>query len=443
MTSGNAGDEPICRENREALERLRPFADLFLLHDRDVVRRVDDSVVRAVPKGHVLVRRSRGYVPEPVPLPAPTPEPVLALGGHLQVVACLASEEQAFPSQHVGDLDTDAARAFLLEVAAGLEEFLEVEARVVAVDLHPDYPSTWAGERLARERGARLLRVQHHVAHAAAVLAEHGAFPGPGARAGAIVLDGTGYGPDGAAWGGEWLVLDGTLGWSRQAHLPEVPLVGGERAVREPWRVAVAALALERADDLLSRLPIAARVDPARLEEVARLAREGSWPRATGAGRIFEAAGALLGLTAENTWEGEAAARLEALASTAEDVASWPEAEGPAPGPRLLAAAARRLAAGEHAARVAAGFHATFCALAAELAARAFPSDVRRVALGGGCFVNRLLLEGLERRLREGGFEVLVPRRLPPGDGGLSYGQAALAALALSRGSEPVQKGAL
>ena len=451
MTSGNAGDEPICRSNREAIERLRPLADLVLLHDRDVVRRVDDSVVRAVPRGHLLVRRSRGWVPEPVPLPEASPQPVLALGGHLQVTACVASGDRAFPSQHVGDLDTESARRFLDEVATGLEEFLEVEATVVAVDLHPDYASTWAGERLARRRGARLVRVQHHVAHAAAVLAEHRAFPRMGERAAAIVLDGTGFGPDGAAWGGEWLLLEGDLGWRRQAHLREVPLVGGERAVRAPWRVAAAALALEGESDLLRHLPIASLVEPGRLAEVARLALEGNWPRATGAGRVFEAAGALLGLAAENGWEGEAAARFEALAATApgsaepwaEVVASRAAERRGVPGSGLLAAAARRLDDGQDEPQVAAGFHATFCSLAADAAARAFPEGVRRIALAGGCFVNRILLDGLTGRLEAAGYEVLVPRGLPPGDGGLSYGQAVVAALSVSRGVEPEERGVL
>lgn len=452
MTSGNAGDEPICRGNREALSRLRRIADWFLVHDRDVVRRVDDSVVRAAPGGAVvMVRRSRGYVPEPVPLADAAPAPVLALGGHLQVTACLASGAQAFPSQHVGDLDTEPARAFLVEVAEGLEEFLEERAGVIAVDAHPDYPSTWVGEGLAARRGARLLRIQHHLAHAASVLAENGAFPSPGERAAAIVLDGTGWGPDGTAWGGEWLLLDGDLVWRRQAHLEELPLVGGERAVREPWRVLAAALAEEGLADALPRLPIAGLVPAERLAEAARLASEPSWPRAAGAGRVFEAAGALLGLAAVNGWEGEAAARLESLASTGGgEPGTWPEVslrelpKGPlVPGPALLAAAARRAIAGEDPARVASGFHATFCELAAEAAVRVFPRGTRTVALGGGCLVNRLLIAGLSARLTRAGFSVLAPRALPPGDGGLSHGQAVLAALALSRGREPELEGAV
>jgi hydrogenase maturation protein HypF len=452
MTSGNAGDEPICRGNREAIERLAGIADLLLVHDRDVVRRVDDSVVRSVLGGGTLmVRRSRGWVPEPVALADAAPVPVLALGGHLQVTACLASGAQAFPSQHVGDLNTEAARAFLIEVAEGLEEFLETEARAVVVDLHPDYPSTWIGEDLAARRGVPLIRVQHHLAHAASVLGENGAFPSLKGRAAAIVLDGTGWGPDGTAWGGEWLLLEGDLAWRRQGHLAGIPLVGGESAVREPWRVLAAALALEGLAELLPRLPVASRVPPERLLKTARLAFNPGWPVATGAGRLFEAAGALLGLAVENGWEGEAAVRLESLAATdGETPSPWPEVlledlpRGPVvPGPALLAAAARRTAAGEDPARLASGFHATFCRLAAEAALRVFPRGTPVVALGGGCLVNRLLLRDLAARLGEAGFEVKTPISLPPGDGGLSHGQAVLAALALSRGKEPELKGAL
>ncbi|MFH1177762.1 MAG: carbamoyltransferase HypF, partial [Acidobacteriota bacterium] len=265
MTSGNASDEPICRGNREALERLGGIADLFLLHDRDVVRRVDDSVLRSSPEGPIMLRRARGSVPAALALPLPAGEPVLALGGFLQATACLAAGEHAFLSQHVGDLDSEPARAFLREVVGGLEEFLQTRPRLIIVDAHPDYPSTWLGEQLAAERRGSALGVQHHLAHAAATLAEHGRFPSAGETVAAITLDGTGWGPDGMAWGGEWLLLDGNLAWRRAAHLEPLPLVGGEAAVREPWRVLAAALALAGEDELLARLPLAALVAPERL----------------------------------------------------------------------------------------------------------------------------------------------------------------------------------
>lgn len=447
MTSGNVTDEPICRGNREALSRLGHIADLFLLHARDIVHRIDDSVVRAAPRGHVLVRRSRGWVPGPVVLPEAAPEPVLALGGHLQATTCLAVGAIAFASQHVGDLDTELAREFLIEVAEDLERFMDVTAGVFCADLHPDYPSTWIAERLAGERGGHVLRVQHHLAHAAAVLGEQGAFPASDAACAALILDGTGWGTDGTAWGCEWLLLDGRLRWTRLAHATPLPLVGGERAVREPWRVAVAALTLAGRTELLPSSPMAATVPPAQLRQVAELAASGSWPRAAGAGRVFEAAGALFGLAVENSWEGEAAARFEALAhKCGEAVLPWPEVVLPAapaelPTAALLAAAAQRLRDGEPQNRVAAGLHATFCRLAAVLATRVIPASVRAVAIGGGCLINRLLRAGLEREFTEAGFRPLFASALPPGDGGLAYGQAVLATVSLARQVVPREEG--
>lgn len=447
MTSGNRSDEPICRGNREALDRLGGIADLFLLHDRDVVRRIDDSVVRDTPAGPFLVRRSRGWVPEPLPLPDEAPRPVLALGPFLQNTACVAFSRDAFCSQHVGDLDTPGAREFLTEVTAGLEGFLETSAPVLAVDAHPDYPSTWLGEELVEQRRGRLLRFQHHLAHGAAVLAEHGAFPQLDDRALVLALDGTGWGQDETAWGGEWLLLGGDLSWRRLARLQPLPLVGGEAAVREPWRVLAAALALVGDAELVSRLPWVDRIPAGRLEGVMNLIAAPGHPLASGAGRLFEAAGALLAGVLVNDYEGEAAARVEALAGACDSGQPWPEpalsldsALPELPSAALLAAAARRLLAGEPPAVVARGFHVTFSRLAAQLTRAVAPEGTGCVAAGGGCLVNRLLREALAGYHAEAGFETLLPQRLPPGDGGLSYGQAVLAAVSEARGVEPQLK---
>ncbi|MBM4061845.1 MAG: carbamoyltransferase HypF [Planctomycetes bacterium] len=447
MTSGNRSDEPICLGNREALARLRGIADRFLLHDRDVVRRVDDSVVRSAPVGPVVVRRSRGYVPAPLGMPVPAPAPVLALGGHLQNTVCLGLGAEAFVSQHVGDLDTEGARAFQREVAAGLEQFLDVTAAAIACDTHPDYPSTWFGEELARARAARLLRVPHHLAHAAAVLGEHGAMPGEGATAAALVLDGTGHGPTAAAWGAELLVLDGRLRWARAACGEALPLVGGEAAVREPWRLVAAVLGRAGRADRLAALPVARLVPPDRLHSMAALARSGDWPLAHGAGRLFEALGALLGLLACNDYEGEAAARGEALAAqwTGEPPEPWPEVPCPPREPGttrsvaqagLLLAAADRLLQGEPPARVARGLHRTYAHAWAACVSSCLPG-LRELALGGGCCVNRFLGQDLDADLAAAGIRVLAAGSLPPGDGGLAYGQAVVAATALARGAEP------
>jgi len=387
-------------------------------------------------------------VPEPLPLPVATPEPVLALGAHLQNTVALAFERASFLSQHVGDLDNELAREFQLEVALGLESFLQTEARVIAVDLHPDYPSTWLGERLSRERSGRVVRVQHHLAHAAAVLAEHGRFPVDDETVGAIVFDGTGHGPDGTAWGAEWLEIRGDLRWRRAAHAERLPLIGGERAVREPWRVAVAALARAGLTSDLDALPLANVVDePDRMRSVADLVHSGRFPLASGAGRLFEAAGALLGLCGRNTYEGEAAARLEALATrSATHAPAWNELRLPQdvlelPSTALLAALARRLLANRSPIACAAGFHTTLASLSAQLAARAFGEHVTTVALAGGCFVNRLLTQELASMLESAGYTVLVPRAVPPGDGGIAYGQTVIASIALAQGVLPTLNG--
>ncbi len=443
MTSGNLTEEPLCRSNRGAVAGLSGIADLFLLHDRDIVRRIDDSVVRTNSHGPMIVRRARGWVPEPVKLPVQSPIPVVATGGHLQVTACVAQGDLAFPSQHVGDLDSVPARTFLREVIDGLLDFLQLEPGLVAVDAHPDYPSTWLGAELATEFGVEVVSIQHHLAHVAAVLAEYGHFPEPGQVRLGIALDGTGWGPDNTAWGGEWILIGGDLIWRRVAHLEALSLVGGEQAVLEPWRVAIAALVSEGAGDLVSGTPMADTVDRERLEAVTRLAEKSVWPKASGAGRVFEAAGALLGVGSVNRWEGEAAARLESLASRSErpgepwqidliDDSSEPVLRSS----RLLAEAARRSASGETPESVAADFHATFCAAAAEITNRVALEEGCPVALGGGCMVNRILGSRLGNDLAARGFEALLPHNLPPGDGGLSYGQAVIAAVAAARGEK-------
>ena len=441
MTSGNVSDEPICRGNREALERLGGIADAFLLHDRDVVRRVDDSVARSGPAGPFLVRRSRGYVPLPLPLPVPAPEPILAVGGFLQTTVSLAVEGQAFPSQHVGDLDTESARAFLREAMANLEDFLRVTPRIFAADLHPDYPSRELAWRLAAERGGEVLELQHHLAHGAAVLGEHRRFPERHQRVGIVALDGTGYGPDGTAWGGELLLLSGDLTWERRGFLQPLPLLGGERAVQEPVRVAVAALVVAGEERLAQQLFWQRR----ELVEALLPLTRGPWPLASGAGRVFEAAGAILGLGETNRYEGELAMRLEAVARAGKPpYHPWPGLEALVTPPvirtELLLAELARRRFSQPRRQLAAQLHQSFAWLVAQLAAEVFPPGCL-VAVGGGCLVNRLLRVCLARELEARGFQVLLPKEVPPGDGGLSYGQAVLAAVSQQRGVQPVLQG--
>jgi hydrogenase maturation protein HypF len=451
MTSANASEEPICKGNREALERLAHLADLFLLHDRDVVRRVDDSVARSCHGGAVLIRRSRGWVPDPVPLAVSAQKPVLALGGHLQVTTCFAIEDQAFPSQHVGDLDSTAARSFHREVIDGFGKFLQTKPELIVADLHEDYPSTQLGRELASEWQVELLQVQHHLAHVVAAAAEFGRFPEVGQSFAGLALDGTGFGTDGTAWGGELLEFHGDLSWQRRGHLQPLPLLGGESAVREPWRLAVAALVLVGKEDLIGKLPMANSIPVAHLELVQKLAlaSDSSWPKASGAGRLFEAAGAMFGLIGRNEYEGEAALRFEALAASSQQAAVvWEDmrphiARSPKilPSAELLAAAARRLISGQSPEIVAADFHQTFCYALATLVRRNLPQDVRTIAIGGGCCINRLLRTGLRTQLEANGFECLIATNIPPGDGGLSFGQAMIGSVTVARNTKPTQIG--
>jgi hydrogenase maturation protein HypF len=384
-----------------------------------------------------------------MPLPETSPLVIVATGGHLQVTACVAQAEQAFLSQHVGDLDSVPAREFLAEVIEGLLDFLQVGPELIVADAHPDYPSSWLARDLGKRHFAEVLAVQHHLAHAAAVLGEHERFPAVGDHCIGIAIDGTGWGPDGTAWGGEWLSLCGDLEWRRLAHLEPLPLIGGEAAVREPWRVAVSALVRQGEEAIIASTPMAAQIDEERLEAVLGLAENRNWPLASGAGRVFEAAGALLGVGEVNRWEGEAAARLEALASQAKDRPEpWPSlgievGDGMLvmPSSKMLVEVASRVADGEAPVSVAAGFHATFCRLAADLTGRVAGEERGVVALGGGCAVNRILTTSLAETLEEQGFEVLLPRNVPPGDGGLSYGQVVVGAVAAARGVRPRQVG--
>lgn len=454
-TSGNRGGEPLCRGNREALDKLAGIADAFLIHDRDVRRPLDDSVLRAAADGPFLIRRARGFVPDGEPLPSSLDRAAMAMGGQQQACGCLALGREAVPAAHAGDLDSLEARAFLRESLLGLESLLGWRAEDIVVDRHPDYASRRLGEVIAAERGAALHEVQHHAAHAAAVIAEHGLVPSDEDPIGALILDGTGLGLDGQPWGGEWLLVAGGFRWRREARLEPLPLVGGEAAVREPWRVLAAALARTG----LAR-PAPDGVSPRAWDFVAG-SSGGPWPAASGAGRFFEAAGALLAGCPFNRWEGEAACRLEALAlrdprlrdadgsslgkGLLELVWRDPPAIGRSAGllqvqtSALLARAAIGLEAGRRIEGIAAGLHATFCVLAAEVARRLWEHRCETVVLGGGCLANRLLRAGLTSALAEHGLRARLPRRLPAGDGGLAYGQCA--ALALERGRPAVAVG--
>ncbi len=427
MTSANVTDEPIAYRDDDALERLRGIADVFLLHDRPIQTRTDDSVVRAVPRRAVL-RRSRGYVPGALALPGEgTRRPLLACGAELKNTFCLAKGGRAWVSHHIGDLENyETLRSF----TEGIEHFgrlFAVEPEIVAHDLHPEYLST----KYAFERdGVELVGVQHHHAHLAACLAEHGeAGPAIGA-----IFDGTGYGLDGTVWGGELLLGDVTS-FRRVGSLHPVALPGGERAIKQPWRMACSWLSV--ASDRAPALPasLATTVDARAWSQVHGLIETDTVAPATSSmGRLFDAVAALTGVRAEVNYEGQAAIELEAACD--------PTARGSYPialseGPELvvidpreaIALIAADVEAGASTAVIARRFHRAVAEVTVRACARLAAAHATEVVvLSGGVFHNRLLVESVSDGLTTAGLRVLVPERLPAGDGGISYGQAAVAA---------------
>ncbi|PWC43178.1 carbamoyltransferase HypF [Azospirillum sp. TSO22-1] len=415
MTSANPGGEPLAIGNEEAHRRLAGIADLIVDHDRDIVVRADDSVVRVLAGAPAFLRRARGFVPVPVHLPHAVP-PILAVGGHLKATVCVTRGAEAFLSQHVGDLDNAATVGFLEETVAHLLHILEVEPIAVAHDLHPDFQSTRFAERL----GLPAVPVQHHHAHVAAVLAEHG-VTGPALG---LALDGFGLGTDGGAWGGEMLLVEGPR-FQRIGHLAPLVQPGGDAAARQPWRMAAAALAhLGRADEIAARFKTHG---PA--EGVRRMIETGfNAPPTTSCGRWFDAACGLLGVRAVAGFEGEAPMVLESLvcAPTVADGA-WRVAGGVLD----LAPLLERLLQ-VNAADGADLFHGTLTAALVdwampELAAR----RLDRIALSGGCLMNGVLAEGLVTAFAARGVTALLPRRAPANDGALSLGQAWVGALSV------------
>ena len=426
MTSGNLSEEPIAISNEDALRRLPTIADAFLLHDREIVARYDDSVVRVVGNAPMFLRRARGYAPLPLELPFASPRPLLAVGPHLKNTLTLVDGARAYVSQHIGDLENLETLGHWRETLDGYRRLFRLEPEVAVRDLHPGYMST----RLAGELGfERIVPVQHHHAHIAAVLAEHGATE----RVIGIAFDGTGYGDDGNVWGAEFLVAD-LAGYARAGQLRYARMPGGDLAAREPWRAALGYAALEP-DARIGGRAFAA-VLPER-ERVARrqIVRQLNAPLVSSIGRLFDAAAAVLGVCNANRYEGQAAMQLEALAgSRRADPLPFPlipAGDGtwildPVP---LLVALSEHLERGGAVDELAARFHESVAAAAAELAARlAAGAGLQTVALGGGCFQNARLLVSLAARLESRGLRVLVPRQLSPNDGAVSYGQAAVAA---------------
>ena len=421
MTSANPGGEPLVTDDDEAVRRLTGIADALLVHDRAIVARCDDSVVRAVTDGTrnglQFVRRARGYTPRAIKLARAGPS-VVALGGHLKNTVCVTRGDEAFVSQHIGDLDNAPTCAAHVDAIEHLLSILEVEPQLVVHDLHPDFFSTRHAARLAHRFGARLLGIQHHHAHLAAIVAEYRlTHPVLG-----LAVDGVGLGSDGRAWGGELLYVDGAR-FERLGRLVPLRLPGGDVAAREPWRMAAAVLAQCRGESEIARR---FADEPAAPTVAAMLAHGFNAPETSSLGRVFDAAAGLLGVKRRTAFEGQAAMLLEGLA----------EKFGAVEPDETLFAITKtsdldltpllsRLVDESDAGFGAALFHATLVAALAQWLARiVHATGIGNVACGGGCFLNAILARGLRSALAARGITMLEAMGVPPNDGGLSLGQA-------------------
>jgi hydrogenase maturation protein HypF len=432
LTSGNSSQEPIAFEEADARMRLAPLADRTLTHDRPIHLRCDDSVVRWSNGTQSTLRRARGLAPRPTPLGQRLRRPLLALGGQDNATFALGRADQAFVSHHLGDLANPRALEAYCDAITHYERLFAVEPELLVHDLHPNYASTQFACELGRQRGLPLVAVQHHHAHVVSCMVEHG-LDGPVLG---VAWDGTGYGEDGTIWGGEFLLCD-RQGARRVAHFRVLPMPGAERAVREPWRVALAHLR----DAGLGPEVLSSRVDSKAGRVVDRmLERDFNCPRTSSVGRLFDAVSALCGVRLESSYEGQAAIELEWAATRAtatDDLRAYPyQVEGTNRGEPLvidtrplIRALVAELQSGTQGVSVARRFHATLAAIIAELCGvLSAAHGLERVVLAGGVFANALLLKDTEERLAEANFRVFRPHLYPAGDGGLSLGQLAIAA---------------
>jgi hydrogenase maturation protein HypF len=428
MTSGNMSEEPIAIDNDDAFARLSEMADYFLIHDRLIYLRSDDSLVRHVAGTDRVIRRSRGTVPVPVFLHRPL-SPVLACGAELKNTVCLTAGNRAFLSQHIGDLENSATYDFFCMTIAHMKRILDIAPQVLACDLHPDYLSTrYALEQ--QQAGMDLVQVQHHHAHIVSCMAENriqGKLIG-------LAFDGTGYGADGAIWGGEFLIADET-GFDRAGHLAYVPLPGGAAAIREPWRMAASYLYTVFGEKMMDLdLPLLREIDTKKLMFVQEMMVKGvNCPRTSSMGRLFDAVAAMIGVRYTVSYEGQAALELEMLAGDGEREGypfEWLSEGGyqilPDP---IIQGVVRDMENRVSPGVISARFHRTVIEMAAALC-RAIRRDsgLNRVALSGGVFQNAKLLKGLIRALSADRFEVYSHALVPANDGGISLGQAVCAA---------------
>jgi hydrogenase maturation protein HypF len=429
MTSGNLSEEPIVTGNRDAALRLASIADAFLFHNRDIHTRVDDSVARVFACQERVLRRSRGYAPHPITLGFPVAE-VLACGGELKNTFCLTKDHHAFLSQHIGDLENYETLTFYRETLDRMQRLFRIEPKAVAYDLHPQYLST----RLALEMtDIQQIGVQHHHAHIASCMAENGIAD----KVIGVAFDGTGFGSDGKIWGGEFLVAD-FAGFERRGHFRYVALAGGDRAVREPWRLGLSYLLDTFGAQIDSLdLPLLRRIPAKKISTIrSMIERRINTVDTSAAGRLFDAVASVVGIRDEVNFEAQAAIELEACAQPGVD-ASYPfEISAGSPWQidvrPMMEQIVRDVVAAKPVGWISAAFHNTVAAIVVEMCLRLRSEEhIDRVCLSGGTFQNVYLVERAVACLRAKGFQVFLHSKVPPNDGGISLGQAVIANAAL------------
>jgi hydrogenase maturation protein HypF len=429
MTSGNISEEPIAKDNEEALRRLGGIADYFLMHDRDIYARYDDSVMIVEENGPSFVRRARGYAPYPIHLPYESRQ-ILGCGAEEKNTFCLTRDNFAFVSQHIGDMENMETLEHFTNTIALYQRLFRIKPEIIAHDMHPEYLPTKYAKELGERDGTKLVPVQHHHAHIASCMAEND-IEGPVIG---VSFDGTGYGPDGNIWGGEFLVADYKQ-FTRMLHIENLPLAGGTQAIKKPYRTAIGYL-LALGIELDRKLPFLKNVDPEEIDIIQSQIEQGiNSPLTSSAGRLFDAVSALIGVRGVIEYEAQAAIDLETLAAKAlNESARYPfsitkhDEINTVKIHDLLAAIVNDLHNRTPRARIAARFHNTVAQMILEVCQIISPkTGITGVALSGGVFQNRLLLGKAVSLLESAGLEVYTHRQVPCNDGGISLGQAAIA----------------
>jgi hydrogenase maturation protein HypF len=432
MTSGNLSEEPIARDNDEALRRLKGIADYFLVHNRDIHVRYDDSVTMHALGETRVIRRARGLAPEPIELAFRLPQ-ILACGGELKSAFCLTRDNYAFLSQHVGDLENAETLENYEQIIQVYKKLFRIEPELIACDIHPDYLSTRYANEAALRSGPAAIPVQHHHAHIAALLAEH-RLSGPIIG---VAFDGTGYGGDGTIWGGEFLLAD-LKQFNRTAHLEQAPLPGGDSATRNPYRIASAYLYHFLGNEGLRKVGEIMKIDPGELDIIkTQVDRRLNTPMTSSAGRLFDAVSALLGIRQTIDYEAQAAIELEMAASgtSGYDSQAYPMELRMNGNKRIvmigamLEAIIKDIEHGLGKREISQRFHISFATMIAKVCKiLADETGIKTAGISGGCFQNRLLLEMTAEAVKGQGLEVLTHRRVPANDGGIALGQAVIAA---------------